>query len=154
MLFGIIFIDTRRYSYYSIPDEFETRIVTGNMETLGKRIRELRQKKGWPQQQLAEKVGVRQKQISSYERDINVPSGELLIALAEAFDVSLDYLAKRSNGNTAQIAIADMDLLHKVQSIDRLPEEDRSLVKGIMDLVLLKHRFKKIVDETVAPSAN
>ena len=154
MLFGIIFIDTRLYSDYSIPDEFETRIVTGNMETLGKRIRELRQKKGWPQQQLAEKVGVRQKQISSYERDINVPAGELLIALAEEFDVSLDYLAKRSNGNTAQIAIADMDLLHKVQSIDQLPEEDRSLVKGIMDLVLLKHRFKKIVDETVTPSTN
>jgi transcriptional regulator with XRE-family HTH domain len=119
----------------------------GEKATLGERIRELRLKRGWTQQQLAERVGIQQKQISSYERGANVPSGQTFIALAEAFGVSLDYLAQISPHTSAQAAIADLDLLEKVQRVDRLGEHDRGLVKDVMDLVVLKSRVRQLAGE-------
>jgi transcriptional regulator with XRE-family HTH domain len=120
---------------------------SGERATLGARIRELRLKRGWTQQELAERVGIQQKQISSYERGANVPSGQTFIALAEAFGVSLDYLAQISPHSSAQAAIADLDLLEKVQRVDRLDEHDRALVKDVMDLVVLKSRVRQLAGE-------
>jgi transcriptional regulator with XRE-family HTH domain len=124
----------------------------GRKATLGERIRELRLKRGWTQQQLAERVGIQQKQISSYERGANVPSGQTFIALAEAFGVSLDYLAQISPHSSAQAAIADLDLLEKVQRVDRLDEHERALVKDVMDLVVLKSTVRQLAGEK-PPSA-
>lgn len=56
-------------------------------------IRKLRQEKHSPQEELAHKLGVHQKQISAYERGINITSIELLIKMSELFYFSLDYLA-------------------------------------------------------------
>ena len=114
-------------------------------QTLGQRIRELRVRRGWSQQQLADKVGVRQKQISSYERNVNTPSGEIFIALADAFDISLDYLARRGANNATSVNVADRELIEMVQVVDRLEDEDRALIKRVIDLVLLKHQFRELV---------
>ena len=122
-------------------------IESPDIPALGPRIRELRLRKGWSQEALAERVGVRQKQISSYERGVNVPSGEILIALAKAFDVSLDYLAQMAPLNAQQVAIADLDLVEKVQLVDKLGDEERQLVKNVMDLVVMKGRVRALADE-------
>jgi len=90
---------------------------------------------------------VRQKQISSYERGVNVPSGEILISLAKAFEVSLDYLAQMAPLNAPQVAIADLDLVEKVQLVDKLGDEERQLVKNIMDLVVMKGRVRALADQ-------
>ena len=121
-------------------------IESPDIPALGPRIRELRLQKGWSQEALCERVGVRQKQISSYERGVNVPSGEILIALAKAFDVSLDYLAQMAPLNAPQVAIADLDLIEKVQLVDKLGYEERQLVKNIMDLVVMKGRVRALAD--------
>jgi transcriptional regulator with XRE-family HTH domain len=123
----------------------ENRDGLADRQTLGQRIRELRLRRGWSQQLLGEKVGVRQKQISSYERNVNIPSGQIFIALADAFDVSLDYLARRGGSTTTHVTVADRELIEKVQVIDRLADEDRALVKRVIDLVLLKHQFRELV---------
>ena len=63
-------------------------------ELLGKRIKELREKRGYTQQQLAEKVGIDQRNLSKIECGITFPSksfGELArclqISLPELFDL-------------------------------------------------------------------
>lgn len=122
-------------------------IESPDIPALGPRIRELRLRKGWSQEALAERVGVRQKQISSYERAVNVPSGEIFIALARAFDVSLDYLAQMAPLNAPQVAIADLDLVEKVQLVDKLGDEERQLVKNVMDLVVMKGRVRALADQ-------
>jgi len=43
-------------------------------------------------------MGIKQKQISAYERGITSPSTDVLIKLAEVFDVTLDYLAFATKG--------------------------------------------------------
>lgn len=109
---------------------------------LGGRIRELRLERGWTQEQLAERVGLKQKQISSYERGANVPSSHTLIRLAKAINVSLDDLAQLSPPESAQAPITDLDLLEKTQQIDRLSDQDRALVRDVMDLVVFRSRAR------------
>lgn len=58
----------------------------------GERIRRYRKLKGWNQTTLAEKIGVGQTAIRNYERDLRVPSDEILQALADALEVSVSSL--------------------------------------------------------------
>jgi len=108
------------------------------------RIRQLRQERQWSQAELAEKVGIRQKQISAYETGVNNPSTEILIKLAEAFDVSLDYLAFESRGENTKIAVKDRELLKAFETIDDYTEEERKTAKEILNLVIMKHKFQEL----------
>lgn len=65
------------------------------MNELGKRIKELRVEAGLTQQALAQKLGVLQHTISSYEHNIKRPSLETLILMADIFNTSTDYLLGR-----------------------------------------------------------
>ena len=85
--------------------------------SLGDRIKRLRQERGWSQAQLGLRLGIHQKQISGYERDVHVPSTEVLIKLAELLHVSLDFLAFEDRDNTSRVSIADLDLLEKMKEI-------------------------------------
>lgn len=107
------------------------------------KIKKLRQENDWTQAELGEKVSIHQKQISSYERGVNIPSTEILIKLAETFDVTLDYLAfdtSRSSSGVGQ-NIQDRELLRRFEAVDALSEKDRGLAKEILDLLVLKNRF-------------
>jgi transcriptional regulator with XRE-family HTH domain len=64
--------------------------------TIGERIKELRIEKGLFQQDLAEKLGVIQTCVSAYEKNRVRPSYEVLILLADIFEVSTDYLLGRT----------------------------------------------------------
>ena len=115
---------------------------------LGDRIKRLRQEKGWSQNQLSQKLKVHQKQISGYERGIHAPSIELLVKMAELFDVSLDYIAFDDREDKKQIQIADRELMRTVKEIDALPEEDRMTIKAVLNTFIVKNRFQRLASET------
>jgi transcriptional regulator with XRE-family HTH domain len=49
-------------------------------------------------QALAQAVGLKNKgSIGQFETSLNIPSADTLVALADYFDVSLDYLVGRSD---------------------------------------------------------
>lgn len=121
--------------------------------TLGNRIKQLRQQRGWSQAQLANKLNVHQKQISGYERDIHSPSIELLVRLAELFNVSLDYIAFDNREEKNIIPIADRELMQVVQQIDQLSAEDRATIKAVLNTFIVKNRFQRLASETQEPSA-
>ncbi len=112
--------------------------------TISERIRLLRQERKWTQAELAEHLGIHQKQVSAYERDVNLPSTDILIKIAEVFDVSLDYLAFESKGRTAKLNIQDRELLRRFEMVDNLSDKEKNLAKEILDLVILKHRFQEL----------
>lgn len=123
-------------------DNFEER----NM-ALQDRIRELRLERKWTQKDLADKLGIQQKQISAYERGSNNPSTNILIRLAEAFDVSLDYLAFESQGQTAKVQIKDRELLRYFEAIDKFSEQERKIAKEVLDLIIMKHKFQELAKQ-------
>lgn len=65
------------------------------MKDIGIHIKEQREVKGLSQKELATKIGVKQNTISQYENNIKRPSYEILILIADFFDVSVDYLLGR-----------------------------------------------------------
>jgi transcriptional regulator with XRE-family HTH domain len=115
------------------------------------RVRQLRVERRWSQGELGEKIGVHQKQVSAYERGVNIPSTEVLIKLAEVFNVSLDYLAFEAKGQPAKIQIQDRELLRRFEALDSLPEQDKNLAKEVLDLLILKNRFRELAGSTSTP---
>ena len=63
-----------------------------NKETLGKRIAELRKRKGMTQEQLGEKVGVSAQAVSKWENDLSYPDITLLPVLSDLLGASVDEL--------------------------------------------------------------
>ena len=65
-------------------------------EFLGKRIREARKRLSLTQEKLAEKVNISNVYLGEIERGNKMPSIPVFIAIAEALDVSCDYLLRDS----------------------------------------------------------
>jgi putative transcriptional regulator len=56
------------------------------------RVKELRDQRGWTQQQLAEAVGVSRQSINSIERERYVPSLELALTFGRVFGKATDEI--------------------------------------------------------------
>ncbi|MBQ7373704.1 MAG: helix-turn-helix transcriptional regulator [Clostridia bacterium] len=57
---------------------------------IGEKIKELRISAGLTQMQLAKSIGVSQKAIDYWERNVNEPKSSYVIALVKTFDLSFD----------------------------------------------------------------
>ncbi len=57
---------------------------------LGERIKELRNERGISQMQLGKAVGVSQKAVDYWERNVNEPKASYVIALVRFFDTTFD----------------------------------------------------------------
>lgn len=64
----------------------------GEYAELGRRIRELRRRRGWTQVELAEYAGISSSYLAEVERGGRNPSLETILGLAAALDASSGYL--------------------------------------------------------------
>ena len=67
------------------------------MSTFAQRMKELRKERKLKQQQLADQFSVKLRTYQGYEYGESYPEVAKLIAIADYFDVSLDYLVGRSD---------------------------------------------------------
>ena len=63
--------------------------------TFGEKLQGLRQKAGMSQDALAEKLNVSRQAVSRWERDETMPETDKVVALADLFDVTTDYLLRQ-----------------------------------------------------------
>ena len=63
---------------------------------LGQAIKKLRQERGMKQEELGLAVGVSKQSVSNWENDNVLPSIEMLVKMADFFQVSTDYLLGRA----------------------------------------------------------
>ncbi|MEY8385915.1 helix-turn-helix domain-containing protein [Oscillospiraceae bacterium 38-13] len=66
------------------------------MGVFGQRLRELRKQRGISQNELSKHVGVSKSSVNMYERGEREPSFETLEAIADFFNVNMDYLLGRT----------------------------------------------------------
>ena len=96
------------------------------LKLFGKRIKELRKKSNLTQEQLAEKIGVFQKQIGNIETGTCFTTFPTLEKLANIFGVELDDLFKISHHKDKTELIKDINLMisnadeHQLSIIHRL----------------------------------
>ncbi|MCL2081856.1 MAG: helix-turn-helix domain-containing protein [Oscillospiraceae bacterium] len=67
------------------------------MFDFGKHLKTVRKSRNLTQKQLAESIGASESGVQNYELGTRKPTFDMLIALADYFDVSLDYLVGRSD---------------------------------------------------------
>lgn len=67
------------------------------MQHLASQLKKVRIEKGFTQKQVADGLNIAEQSYQRYEYGKTVPSALVLIALADFFDVSLDYLVGRSD---------------------------------------------------------
>ena len=67
------------------------------MEIFADRIKELRLERGLTQEAVGEIIGVKRYAVYSYEKGRACPEMKGLVALADYFGVSMDYLAGRTD---------------------------------------------------------
>ena len=68
--------------------------------TIGQRICELRKERGYSQEYVAERLDVTRQAVSKWETDLSAPDTYNLIALAELFGVSVEYIATGKGEDT------------------------------------------------------
>ena len=60
-------------------------------------LKHLRQLRGMSQQELADLAGCSQQAIDKYENGLAEPGLEILFRISDAFDVSIDYLVRKTD---------------------------------------------------------
>ncbi|MDX9905907.1 MAG: helix-turn-helix transcriptional regulator [Bacteroidales bacterium] len=107
------------------------------------RLKQARTNKKISQQELAKRVGVHYTNIGRYERGEAVPSANVLNSLAQALDVTPDYLINGTLEDKADSAISDNELLIQFKKVEKLPEDKKKLVKEFLDAFLFKDNVQR-----------
>lgn len=98
---------------------------------LGNKIVQLRKEKNLSREDLGKLVGTSAAIIGRYERNDITPSVEVAAKIAEALDVSLDYLA----GNSTVI-LKDKKMIYRLELLDKIGPEDRNIILRVVDSFL------------------
>lgn len=101
------------------------------MVYLGNDIKQLRIQNGYTQEQVATKLGVKARTVGTWERDLKLPSAEMLVKLARLYHVSLNYLV----GLDKEMCIDITNLTDNQKQIlnDIVLEFNNKLAKGLTE---------------------
>jgi len=104
----------------------------------GKIIAHLREDKDWSQTDLADKSSVSRVMIGKYERGEAVPSIEAAKKIADAFEVSMDYLV--GEGINAHF---DKKTVQRLQDIESLTPQIKDKLFFLIDTVIRDNKAKQ-----------
>ena len=101
-------------------------------------IADLRKAKGWSQTELATNSTVSREMIGKYERGEAVPSIDAAKKIADAFEVSMDYLV----GEGVNVAF-DKKNLKRLQDIEKLDTDVKDKIYFVIDNIIQNVKAKK-----------
>jgi transcriptional regulator with XRE-family HTH domain len=108
-------------------------------KAFGARLKGLRKQKNWSQKELAALVDIRFQQLNKYESGLNIPPAGMLIKLADALNISLDYLL---TGNVDEAEpLASSRLFRRFQELEGMNREDQETVMKVIDAMIAKQRI-------------
>ena len=103
----------------------------------------LRKERGWSQTVLGERVGVNIAHLSRLENGKSQPSVEMLLKIARAFGVSMDYFMDEETDEVSPVSIKDKPLVERIELMSQLEDADRQTIINVIDSMLTK---KKMLD--------
>jgi transcriptional regulator with XRE-family HTH domain len=98
---------------------------------IGDKISSLRKDKGLNRDELGKIVGTSGAVIGRYERDEITPSVEIAKKMADALEVSLDYLTGSTN-----FVIQDKKMLYRLELLQKIAQPERDRILLVMDSLL------------------
>ncbi len=105
--------------------------------TIGEHILILRKKHNLSQSALGKKVDTSGDIIGRYERDIMMPSIEVIMKIADALNVSIDFLVGKT---TLEL---DSNVLKRVEEVSKLNNEEKDKIFMVIDALIRDFKAKK-----------
>lgn len=112
--------------------------AVNNKGLFSKRLAGLRKEKGLTQQALADAVGIHITQLARYEGGTSQPTFDVIRNLAIVLQVSADALIFDENEREPSD-----DLKLQFEAVSRFPEEEKQIVKALLEGMILKHEAKR-----------
>lgn len=109
--------------------------------TFGERLTQVRKRKNLSQAEVGKKIGINGDAYGRYERNEVKPTIEMAVKIAQALEVSLDFLTGNSDVEL------DKATLDRVQEVTKLPEKDKDYIFVTLDALIRdfknKHAYAK-----------
>ncbi|MFM8913411.1 MAG: helix-turn-helix domain-containing protein [Flammeovirgaceae bacterium] len=104
----------------------------------GTKVAQLRKERDMSRDELGEKVGTSGAIVGRYERGDMKPSIEIAAKIAEALDVSLDFLM----GLSSEL-VKDKKMVNRLEDIKKLPDTERNKIFDYIDLIIRDTKIKR-----------
>jgi transcriptional regulator with XRE-family HTH domain len=114
------------------------------LQGFAQRLRELRKQKDLSQGELGLLTDLHYTHIGRYERGASRPSGDTLKRLADALGVTSDYLLEGAATEAAKARFEDHELLQQFHEVERLSDDDKHVVKRLLDAFLTKKHLQAL----------
>lgn len=122
--------------------------LAGHLMPLGDRIKQLRTEAGLSQADLAEKAGAGDaRQISRYENGRITPSLDATIRIAQALNISIDYLAI-DDMPRRPLHVEDHGLAERLTALSELDQADRDSLLSVLDALITRKRLHALTNNS------
>jgi transcriptional regulator with XRE-family HTH domain len=112
-------------------------------ERLSDRIKMLREKAGFTQVELADRIGISKSQFIRYETNDVQPPADKLNNLADALQTTVDYLINGGKHEKAKSTLKNSELLHLFSEIDGLPEQEQMVMIKIIAAYIRDYKTRQ-----------
>ena len=113
--------------------------------SLGEKIKQLRQEKGYSQTFLEKRSGVNSKLLSKYENGRIIPTADTLRKIAEGLDISADYLIFDNVPKDGRCQLNDLELFERFKEVELMDAENRKMIVNLIDAVIIKTKVQQAI---------
>jgi transcriptional regulator with XRE-family HTH domain len=113
--------------------------------SLGEKIKQLRQEKGYSQTLLEKRSGVNSKLLSKYENGRIIPTADTLRKIAEGLDISADYLIFDNVPKDGRCQLNDLELFERFKEVELMDAENRKMIVNLIDAVIIKTKVQQAI---------
>ncbi len=113
--------------------------------SFGGNLSKVRKERGLTQEELVKISGVGISQIRRYEADKSTPSLDAIVKLVKALGASIDEMVFDKATAIAENKIIDRELLEQFEMISGMDEEERKLVKKVLEGVIMRNQMEKML---------
>jgi transcriptional regulator with XRE-family HTH domain len=104
------------------------------MNTIGKKIKKLRNDRKMTQQELADEIGVSESTVSLYESDTRKPSFKALSRIAKVFDVTEAFFLNAEESNNGEIKNENIRMA--ARNMEKLSDADVQTINTLIKSLL------------------
>ena len=132
--FHMLFVKRAVYSRPVMPRVSKLKLPPLPMgeHSIGRRLAQLRKQRGYTQNELAQKMGLIQSLVSSYELDKLRLSAEMLVRFSVALDTGVDTILG-INGKSRHDTEVSLSLVRRMKEIESLPVSKRKALLQTID---------------------
>lgn len=112
----------------------------------GSKLRELRRKKKWTQDELGKKIGIHGRHVGKYETGEVLPNTTTLIKIARLFSVSTDYLLfDRQDPHLDDLG--EKELLKYFVEVSKMEGKDKDVILSLTEAYIKKRKMEAVMTE-------